>query len=91
MEEHIDKQPQQEAEPIFRELGMGVEPAISSMVPENIRSTAKDDDGYNRYSTIRIAQRGNTSYLICTQWTDRHRAAFVRWLRSNYPNNANHQ
>ena len=54
---------------------------IDSLLPEDIRSTAKDEKGYNRYSTTRIAQRDGTSYLVCTQWTDRHRAAFVRWQR----------
>ena len=54
---------------------------ISSVLAEDIRSAAKDEKGYNRYSTTRIAQRDGISYLICTQWTDRHRAAFVRWQR----------
>lgn len=54
---------------------------ISSTDPADIRAKAKDDNGYNRYSTKRAAKREGSSYLICTQWTDRHRGAFVRWLR----------
>lgn len=54
---------------------------LSSCMPEDIRLAAKDDNNYNRYSTTRIAHRGNISFLLCTQWTDRHRSAFVRWLR----------
>ena len=55
--------------------------ALSSRMPEDIRLAAKDDNNYNRYSTTRIAHRGNISFLLCTQWTDRHSSAFVRWLR----------
>ncbi|MFP1885405.1 addiction module antitoxin [Lonsdalea quercina] len=53
--------------------------ALDSAEPEAIRAAAKDENGYNRYSTTKIAQRGAHNYLICTQWTDRHRAAFMRW------------
>lgn len=55
--------------------------SLHSMEPENIRLSAKDDKGHNRYSTTKIARRGEQAYLICTQWTDRHRRAFVRWYR----------
>ncbi|EKP0277483.1 type II toxin-antitoxin system RelB/DinJ family antitoxin [Aeromonas bestiarum] len=54
---------------------------LHSIEPEAIRLSAKDDKGYNRYSTTRIARRGEQAYLICTQWTDRHRRAFVRWYQ----------
>ena len=54
--------------------------AISVKGSDEIRLAAKDDNGYNRYSTTRIAHRGDVSFLLCTQWTDRHRLAFVRWL-----------
>ncbi len=62
-------------------MNFAVLKALSSTVPEDIRLAAKDDNGYNRYSTTRIAHRGERSFLLCTQWTDRHRSAFVRWLR----------
>lgn len=62
-------------------INFAVLKAISVKGPEGIRLAVKDDNGYNRYSTTRIAYRGDRSFLLCTQWTDRHRSAFVRWLR----------
>lgn len=53
--------------------------AVGSPDLESIRIVAKDDNGYNRYSTTKLAQYDSSYYLICTQWTDRHRAAFMRW------------
>ncbi|EJG1709571.1 addiction module antitoxin [Vibrio parahaemolyticus] len=50
--------------------------------PEDVRRTAKDAKGRNRYSTTKVAQRDGQTYLICTQWTDRHRPAFVRWQQT---------
>ncbi|MGR2666663.1 addiction module antitoxin [Vibrio sp. B1Z05] len=50
--------------------------------PEDVRLSAKDAKGRNRYSTTKVAQRDGQTYLICTQWTDRHRPAFVRWLQT---------
>ncbi|WES90069.1 type II toxin-antitoxin system RelB/DinJ family antitoxin [Dickeya fangzhongdai] len=50
-----------------------------SLRPEDIRSAAKDAKERNRYSTTKVAQRANKTYVICTQWTDRHRNAFCRW------------
>lgn len=47
--------------------------------PEDIRSAAKDAKERNRYSTTKVAQRDEKTYVICTQWTDRHRSAFCRW------------
>lgn len=47
--------------------------------PEDICSAAKDAKERNRYSTTKVAQRGEKTYVICTQWTDRHRNAFCRW------------
>ncbi len=47
--------------------------------PEDIRSAAKDAKERNRYSTTKVAQRDEKTYVICTQWTDRHRNAFCRW------------
>lgn len=47
--------------------------------PEDIRSAAKDAKERNRYSTTKVAQRDENTYVICTQWTDRHRNAFCRW------------
>lgn len=47
--------------------------------PEDIRSAAKDAKERNRYSTTKVAQRDQKNYVICTQWTDRHRSAFCRW------------
>ncbi|MCG5049920.1 type II toxin-antitoxin system RelB/DinJ family antitoxin [Pectobacterium brasiliense] len=47
--------------------------------PEDIRSAAKDAKERNRYSTTRMAQRDQKTYVICTQWTNRHRSAFCRW------------
>ncbi|WP_299010215.1 type II toxin-antitoxin system RelB/DinJ family antitoxin [uncultured Shewanella sp.] len=47
--------------------------------PEDIRSAAKDAKGRNRYSTTKVAQRDEKTYVICTQWTDRHRNAFCHW------------
>lgn len=47
--------------------------------PEDIRSAAKDAKERNRYSTTKVAQRDKKTYVICTQWTDRHRKAFCRW------------
>ncbi|MHA2717216.1 addiction module antitoxin [Photobacterium damselae] len=47
--------------------------------PEDIRSAAKDAKDRNRYSTTKVAQRDKKTYVICTQWTDRHRNAFCRW------------
>lgn len=55
---------------------------LSSPDPETIRSAAKDENGYNRYSTTKLARHESSYYLVCTQWTDRHRGAFLRWLRS---------
>lgn len=52
---------------------------VKSPRPEDVRITVKDAKGRNRYSTSKIAQRGERSYVICTQWTDRHRAAFSQW------------
>ncbi|MDG2787623.1 addiction module antitoxin [Vibrio sp. YT-19(2023)] len=50
--------------------------------PEDVRLSAKDAKGRNRYSTTKVAQRDGQTYLICTQWTDRHRPAFVRWQQT---------
>lgn len=47
--------------------------------PEDIRSAAKDAKERNRYSTTKVAQRDEKTYVICTQWTYRHRSAFCRW------------
>lgn len=45
----------------------------------DVKAAAQDSNGHNRYSTKKIAQRSGKYYVICTQWTDRHRAAFVKW------------
>lgn len=50
--------------------------------PEDVRLAVKDAKGRNRYSTSKIAQRDGYSYVICTQWTDRHRPAFIRWQQT---------
>ncbi|MEG3696444.1 addiction module antitoxin [Vibrio coralliirubri] len=50
--------------------------------PEDVRRTAKDAKGRNRYSTTKVVRRDGQAYLICTQWTDRHRPAFVRWQQT---------
>ena len=50
--------------------------------PEDVRLAVKDAKGRNRYSTTKIAQRDGYSYVICTQWADRHRPAFVRWQQT---------
>ncbi|MGI2997289.1 addiction module antitoxin [Photobacterium lutimaris] len=50
--------------------------------PEDVRLSAKDAKGRNRYSTTKVAQRDGQTYLICTQWADRHRPAFVRWQQT---------
>ncbi|MGR5246498.1 type II toxin-antitoxin system RelB/DinJ family antitoxin [Vibrio sp. PNB23_22_6] len=50
--------------------------------PEDVRLAVKDAKGRNRYSTSKIAQRDGCSYVICSQWTDRHRPAFVRWQQT---------
>lgn len=50
--------------------------------PEDTRLAVKDAKGRNRYSTSKIAQRDGCSYVICTQWTDRHRSAFIRWQQT---------
>ncbi|MHA6611642.1 type II toxin-antitoxin system RelB/DinJ family antitoxin [Photobacterium damselae] len=49
---------------------------------EDVRLVVKDAKGRNRYSTSKIAQRDGYSYVICTQWADRHRPAFVRWQQT---------
>ena len=55
---------------------------VKSSRPEDVRLAVKDAKGRNRYSTSKIAQRDGCSYVICTQWTDRHRPAFVRWQQT---------
>jgi antitoxin component of RelBE/YafQ-DinJ toxin-antitoxin module len=46
---------------------------------EDVRTAVKDSKGRNRYSTSRVASVDSQVYVICTQWTDRHRNAFARW------------
>ncbi|MEZ9198951.1 addiction module antitoxin [Shewanella sp. 10N.286.54.B9] len=48
---------------------------------EDIRIAVKDSKGRNRYSTTRVARVNGQVYVICTQWTDRHRSAFARWQK----------
>ncbi|HIF9106913.1 TPA: type II toxin-antitoxin system RelB/DinJ family antitoxin [Photobacterium damselae] len=55
---------------------------VKSSRSEDVRLAVKDAKGRNRYSTSKIAQRDGCSYVICTQWTDRHRPAFVRWQQT---------
>lgn len=53
---------------------------VKSNDAAEIKAAAKDANGHNRYSTKKIAQHNNSQYyLVCTQWTNRHRAAFIHW------------
>lgn len=52
-------------------------PAYSNQ--ENIRRLAQVN-GHNRWSTQRPILRNGACFLVTTQWTDRHRAHFKKWL-----------
>jgi addiction module RelB/DinJ family antitoxin len=45
----------------------------------DIKIAAQDGRGHNRYSTKKVAHHKGQYYVICTQWTDRHRALFSHW------------
>ncbi|WP_038178644.1 type II toxin-antitoxin system RelB/DinJ family antitoxin [Vibrio rhizosphaerae] len=63
-------------------LSFPVLKTTKSVHSEDVRIAVKDAKGRNRYSTSKVAQRDGVSYVICTQWTDRHRPAFLRWQKS---------
>lgn len=52
---------------------------VASNQQDDVRVAVQDLNGHNRYSTKKIAKRDGCYYVICTQWTDRHRAAFIHW------------
>ncbi|KVX03034.1 type II toxin-antitoxin system RelB/DinJ family antitoxin [Shewanella frigidimarina] len=45
----------------------------------DIKAVVQDVKGHNRYSTKKVARHNGQYYVICTQWTDRHRALFTHW------------
>jgi len=52
----------------------------SNSTIQQIRELAKVN-GYNRWSTKHPKIRGDSKYLILTQWVDRNREPFVLWRR----------
>lgn len=60
-------------------LSFAVLKLAKSNQQDDIKAAVQDTNGHNRYSTKKVAKRDGQYYVICTQWTDRHRAAFIHW------------
>jgi len=48
---------------------------------DQIQRLAKDRNGYNRWSIRSPIERDGVQYLVTTQWYDRNRLPFIKWMR----------